>query len=98
MFVPPLDVIQKALAEQLGSNNHQIIKVKALQVRAVPGYQSLKEILALSYNITEFTERQMKLQLNFTNATQVSLNTEPDSLEIKFVGNYFYFDTHGLTI
>jgi hypothetical protein len=62
-----------------------------LQIRAKPGQSTLKENLALSYNITEYVERKMTVQLNFTNAIQVSA-TDSDTLEAKFVGNFFFFD------
>jgi hypothetical protein len=39
----------------------------------------------------------MTVQLNFTNAIQVSAN-DPDMLEAKFVGNFFFFDQDGMVL
>ena len=68
-----------------------------MQIRAKPGRSTSKENLALSYNITEYVERKMTVQLNFTSAIQVSAN-DPDTLEAKFVGNFFFFDQDGMVL
>ena len=39
----------------------------------------------------------MTIQLNFTNAIKVSAN-DPDTLEAKFVGNFFFFDKDGMVL
>ena len=71
--------------------------VKALQVRAKPGKSTLPVNLGLLYNITEYSPRKMTIQLNFTNAIQVSAY-DPDNLEVKFVGNFFFFSEDGLVM
>ncbi len=39
----------------------------------------------------------MTVQLNFTNAIKVSAD-DPDTLEAKFVGNFFFFDQDGMVL
>jgi hypothetical protein len=37
----------------------------------------------------------MEIQLYFDNALAVSSNSIPDEVEIKFPGNFYYFDMRG---
>lgn len=54
-------------------------KVRALQVRAVPGSsESDKKNLTLGYNITSFKDRSMEISLYFDYALAVSANSVPD--------------------
>jgi hypothetical protein len=99
MYVPPLEQINKA-AFQVANHGRmlskQVKKVRALQVRAVPGSsESFKQNLTLDYNITSFKERSMEISLYFDNALAVSSNKIPDEVEIKFPGNFYFFDTRG---
>ena len=98
MFVPPLEQINKAAfpaANHARMLSKIVEKVRALQVRAIPGSESFKRNLTLSYNITSFKERSMEIQLYFDNALAVSSNSIPDEVEIKVPGNFYYFDTRG---
>jgi hypothetical protein len=99
MYVPPLEQINKAafpVANHARMLSKQVEKVRALQVRAVPGSsESFKQNLTLNYNITSFKERSMEISLYFDNALAVSSNKVPDQVEIKFPGNFYFFDTRG---
>ena len=99
MYVPPLDQINKAAFP--AANNARMLsktvnKVRALQVRAIPGSdESFKQNLTLNYNITSFKERSMEISIYFDHALAISSNKVPDEVEIKFPGNFYFFDTRG---
>jgi len=51
--------------------------------------------LTLSYNITSIKDRSMEIQVEFDRALAVSSNEMPDEVEIKFPGNFYFFDMRG---
>ena len=51
--------------------------------------------MTLSYNITSIKDRSMEIQVEFDRALAVSSNEMPDEVEIKFPGNFYFFDTRG---
>jgi hypothetical protein len=65
MYVPPLDQINKAafpVANHARLLSKLVEKVRALQVRAIPGSsESFKQNLTLNYNITDFKQRSMEI-------------------------------------
>ena len=64
-------------------------------MKTIPGSQSFKKNLTFSYNITSFKDRSMEIQLYFDHPLAVSSNRIPDEVEIKFPGNFYYFDMRG---
>ena len=99
MYVPPLDQINKAafpVANHARMLSKTVDKVRALQVSAIPGSnESFKQNLTLNYNITSFKEKSMEISIYFDYALAVSSNKVPDEVEIKFPGNFYFFDTRG---
>ena len=51
--------------------------------------------MTLSYNITSIKDRSMEIQVEFYRALAVSSNEMSDEVEIKFPGNFYFFDTRG---
>lgn len=51
--------------------------------------------MTLSYNITSIKDRSMEIQVEFDRALAVSSNEMPDEVEIKFPGNFYFFDMRG---
>ena len=51
--------------------------------------------MTLSYNITSIKDRSMEIQVEFDRALAVSSNEMSDEVEIKFPGNFYFFDTRG---
>lgn len=77
MFVPPLEEINKASIP--AENRARMLsiaekRVRALQLRTIPGIYSTKKNLTFAYNITSFKDRSMEVQLYFDNALAVSSN------------------------
>jgi hypothetical protein len=69
MFTPPVDQINNASVPVSSKGrliNNKVQRVKALQLRAVPGRFSKPENLTFSYKVIEFTKNEMKVYLNFT--------------------------------
>jgi hypothetical protein len=51
-------------------------------MRPVPGKYSVIKNLTFSYKIIEFSKYGMKVQMNFTNYLAVSVNDDPDWVEV----------------
>jgi len=68
----------------------------AIQVEVVPGDISDSSMLNFTYEVTEFGEQGMTVQLNFTNAIEVSSNAT-DYIKVTFWGWWNFTDTEGLT-
>ncbi len=50
----------------------------ALELKVIPGDSSRASNLTFSYNITEYTNRTMYIQLNFDSAAYVGASPERD--------------------
>jgi len=61
----------------------------------IPGDAERKDNLTFSYNITEYKNTTMKIQLQFDNAAFVAAFRESDYLEIRFPAFHYIFDTEG---
>ncbi len=106
MITPPLELIRKAtvldsLVDERTSyiNNNRISgrflstrETPALLVNIKPGKYSKELNLSMSYNITSYNQKTLDLTLSFDNPLQVSSMSDPDQVEIKFVGSYYFFD------
>jgi len=91
MVVAPLDFIISSTVEV----NNQKVPVIFLSIN--PGYYSNTDDLTFTYNITSYTAKQMKIQLNFDRPLYVSKERDDlDYLVVIFYGQYYFFDTDGL--
>jgi hypothetical protein len=52
----------------------------------------------MSYNITSYNQKTLDVTLSFDIPLQVSSMADPDQVEIKFAGNYYFFNNLGKTI
>ena len=68
----------------------------SIQVEIVPNDVSDTSMLLFDYEITEFGKESMTVQLNFTNAKEVSSNAT-DYIKVTFWGWWNFTDTEGLT-
>ncbi len=112
MTIPPLELIRKAtvidssaIEGTLSTTNNRISgrllstrETPALLVNIKPGKYSEELNLSMSYNITSYNQKTIDLTLSFDNPLQVSSMADPDQVEIKFVGSYYFFDNLGKTI
>jgi hypothetical protein len=58
-----------------------------LEVKVIPGIYSNPNDLGFTFNVTSFTKDFLTIELNFTNATQISSQEVPDHLQITFAQN-----------
>jgi hypothetical protein len=112
MIIPPLDLIRNAAALDSSvdkgpsiTNNNKISgrllqtgETPALLVSIKPGKYSKELNFSMSYNITSYHHNTLELTLSFDNPLQVSSMADPDQVEIKFVGSYYFFNYLGKTI
>ena len=70
----------------------------ALDVRIIPGMQSLSENLKFNWTFVNFTSSELVIQLNFETPEWVSINEYKELLQITIFANYFFSDIHGAFI
>jgi hypothetical protein len=58
----------------------------------------MPENLTFTYNITSYKPKLLTVQLNFVDPTIVSSFDDPDKVEVKFNGYYFFFSEQGRTV
>lgn len=92
MVAPPLDQIQSVKVIINGK------ELPALEVAILPGFYSTPENLTFTYNITSYTPKLLTIQLNFDDPSIVSSLDDPDKVQVKFNGYYFFFSDQGRTI
>jgi hypothetical protein len=106
MIIPPLELIREAtvldssVIERTLSTNNSMISGRFLSTRSTPallvnikpGKYSKELNLSMSYNITSYHHKTLDLTLSFCNPSQVSSMSDPDQVEIKFAGSYYFFD------
>lgn len=61
-----------------------------IEPKIIPGEDSILTNLDFNWTCTNFTSGSMDLQLNFTNASQISMFTHRDTVEVKFFGNEIF--------
>ena len=58
-----------------------------LEVKVIQGIYSNPNDLGFTFNVTSFTKDFLTIELNFTNATQISSQEVPEHLQITFAQN-----------
>jgi len=70
--------------------------VGALDVKVIPGANSDESKLQFDWELIEYSERTMKIQLLFKNAVYVStFEEENETLEVRFRSEFLFFDQSG---
>ena len=64
----------------------------ALDVRIIPGIQSLKSNLDFNWKFVNLTSSELVICLNFATPEWVSINESKDQLQITIFANYFFSD------
>ncbi len=64
----------------------------ALDVRIIPGIQSLSSNLKFNWKFVNLTSSELVICLNFATPEWVSINESKDQLQITIYANYFFSD------
>ena len=86
MVTPPLHIIQ--VASFLIEKDRILLsrqRYPAIKLSIIAGDQSLAENIAFDWNITEYKNRTLNIQLNFTKAVYVSTNHQIEILKLEFL-------------
>lgn len=97
MIVPPLGVIQALTQPSSSSDGRRRLAPQAIKVEVLPGDYSSEQDLEFSYNVTNYSPKQMTIDLKFDKPLYISKDYESkEFLEITFITKFFFFDTEGL--
>ena len=69
-----------------------------LEARVIVGSLTERKKLTYSWRVSEMTKRSLKLQIDFKNPIYVSMEEEPEHLEVTFNGAHFFVSEEGMPL
>ena len=81
---------------ETGTNeiNNYRYNLNIFEINVLPGEYSNADDLRFTWEVEEFTSRQMNIKLNFDSPEKVSSYPDPDVLNVVFMSETWFFDVN----